>query len=65
MNSECQSSITDVNTAFTDEPIVTHCEQAETSILPTEASGFTIASILTEYEDFGICIPVDFIIERC
>jgi len=51
--------------AFTDAPILQHFDPAKSIILQTDASGFSIAGILDQYDGFGTLRPVNFHSRKC
>jgi hypothetical protein len=54
MDSACAVSCWKFKRAFTDQPILNHFDLAKPIIVQTDASGFTRARILNEYDGFGI-----------
>ena len=54
-----------LNRAFTGAPIQQDLKPAQSFILPTDASGFTIPSILNQYDGFGFLRPVNIYSQQC
>jgi len=57
---EAELAFRKLKKAFTEAPILQHFDPAKPKILQTDASGFSIAGILNQYDGFGILRPVNF-----
>jgi len=53
-------AVQNIKKAFTEAPILQYFHPAKPIILQTDESGFAIASILNQYNGFGIFRPVNF-----
>jgi RNase H-like domain found in reverse transcriptase/Reverse transcriptase (RNA-dependent DNA polymerase)/Integrase zinc binding domain/Chromo (CHRromatin Organisation MOdifier) domain/Integrase core domain len=51
--------------AFTEAPILMHFDPERPITLQTDASGFAIAGILNQYDNFGTLRPVSFYSRKC
>jgi hypothetical protein len=51
--------------AFAKAPVLQHLEREKPIVLQTDASGFTIAGIINQFDSFGELRPVSFYSRKC
>jgi hypothetical protein len=62
---EAELAFRKIKKAFTDATILQHFDPARPFILQTNASGCAIASILNDFDGFGILRQVNFYCRKC
>jgi len=62
---DAQLAFRKLKKAFTEAPILQHVNPQKPIIVQTNVSGFAIATMLNQYDGFGILRPVNFDSRKC